>query len=225
MIEIKSVRLDGEFLHQWDKGRSLLVTGFEEGTLVDFVFNLDSEAVPSKVQQGAVSIPNQVLTTAGVLIADFYVDAGSTGSTVFKHNVYVTPRVRPADYVYEPTEVLTWTSLDARLKVLETLGLPKFDASYEQKILYVVDGVVTPLALGPGLVVRTGVLYVTGASPEEREKPVGAVTAEVVDGDLRIYLDDQEVAPVVDAAGDLTWPGLLLTVDADGNGTLTFEEV
>lgn len=86
-------------------------------------------------------------------------------------------------------------------------------------------GTIVPLALGPGLAVRDGVLYVVGASPEEPEKPVGAVTAEVVDGDLRIYLDGQEVAPVVDAAGDLTWPGLLLTVDADGNGTLTFEEV
>lgn len=86
-------------------------------------------------------------------------------------------------------------------------------------------GTIIPLALGPGLVVRDGVLYVVGASPEKPEKPVGAVTTEVVDGDLRIYLDGQEVAPVVDAAGDLTWPGLRLTVDADGNGTLTFEEV
>lgn len=86
-------------------------------------------------------------------------------------------------------------------------------------------GIIIPLALGPGLVVRDGVLYVTGASPEEPEKPVEGVTAEVVDGDLRIYLDGQEVAPVVDAAGDLTWPGLQLTVDADGNGQLTFEEV
>lgn len=86
-------------------------------------------------------------------------------------------------------------------------------------------GTIIPLALGPGLVVRDGVLYVVGASPEEPEKPVGAVTAEVVDGDLRIYLDGQEVAPVVDAAGDLTWPGLLLTVDADGNGTLAVKEV
>lgn len=223
MIEIKSVRLDGEFLHQWDKGRYLLATGFEEGTLVDFVFNHDSEAVPSKVQQGAVSIPNQVLTTAGVLIAYFYVDAGSTGSTVFKHNVYVTPRVRPADYVYEPTEVLTWTSLDARLKVLETLGLPKFDASYEQKILYVVNGVAVPLALGPGLVVRDGVLYVTGGAGEP-EVPVGAVTTDVVDGDLRVYLDGVEVVPVVDAAGDLTWPGLALVVDEAGDATLKVKE-
>ena len=86
-------------------------------------------------------------------------------------------------------------------------------------------GTIIPLALGPGLVVRDGVLYVTGGSPEEPEKPVGAVTAEVVDGDLRIYLDGQEVAPVVDAAGDLTWPGLRLTVDVDGNGTLAVKEV
>ena len=123
-----------------------------------------------------------------------------------------------------PIRVMVSANKAARLTVPEEM--PPYGAGFEGKLFYGgPGGVVTPLALGPGLSIRDGVLYVTGASPEEPEKPVGTVTAEVVDGDLRIYLDGQEVAPVVDAAGDLTWPGLLLTVDADGNGTLTFEEV
>lgn len=99
-------------------------------------------------------------------------------------------------------------------------------SAYEGMLLYGgPGGEVLPLKLGPGLSIRDGVLYVVGVSPEEPEQPVGVVTTEVVYGDLRIYLDGQKVTPVVDAAGDLTWPGLLLTVDADGNGTLTFKEV
>lgn len=100
--------------------------------------------------------------------------------------------------------------------------LPQLGAEYEGRILFVSGGVVTPLQLGPGLSIRDGVLYVRGASPEE---PVGVITTEVVDGDFRVYLDGVEVAPAVDAAGDLTWPGLLLNVDADGNGTLAIKEV
>ena len=37
-------------------------------------------------------------------------------------------------------------------------------------------GTIIPLALGPGLAVRDGVLYVAGASPEEPEKPVEGVS-------------------------------------------------
>lgn len=119
-----------------------------------------------------------------------------------------------------PIRVMVTANKAARLTVPEEM--PPYGAGFEGKLFYGgPGGVVTPLELGPGLEIRDGVLYITGASPEEPEKPVGAVTAELVDGDLRVYLDGVEIAPVVDAAGNLTWPGLLLTVDADGNGTLT----
>lgn len=123
-----------------------------------------------------------------------------------------------------PIRVMVIADSPARLTVPE--AMPPYGAGFEGRLFYGgPGGVATPLELGPGLEIRDGVLYITGASPEEPEKPVGAVTAELVDGDLRVYLDGVEIAPVVDAAGNLTWPGLLLTVDADGNGTLTLKEV
>lgn len=212
---IKRVKLDGDSLHQWDKGRTLVVSGFDEGTLVDFVLEHSSEVVPSTVRGDAVSIPNQVLTNSGVLVAYFYVDRGATGYTTFKYNVHITPRIKPADYVYEPTEVLTWASLDARLKVLETLGLPKFDASYEQKILYVVGGVVTPLELGPGLEIRNGALTLRFAAGGE-----GVTVDQDEDGLLRVRLDGVEIPMQVDGDGYAYWPGLTASVGADGYITL-----
>ena len=100
---------------------------------------------------------------------------------------------------------------------------PQLGAEFEGLMLFVAGGVVTPLKLGPGLSIRDGVLYVAGGAGEP-EVPVGAVTTEVVDGDLRVYLDGVEVAPVVDASGDLTWPGLALVVDEAGDATLNVKE-
>lgn len=85
------------------------------------------------------------------------------------------------------------------------------------------NGEVLPLKLGPGLSIRDGVLYVAGGSGAP-EVPVGTVTTDVVDGDLRVYLDGVEVVPVVDSAGDLTWPGLALVVDEAGDATLKLKE-
>lgn len=97
-------------------------------------------------------------------------------------------------------------------------------SAYAGKLLYGgPNGEVLPLKLGPGLSIRDGVLYVSGGAGEP-EVPVGTVTTEVVDGDLRVYLDGVEIAPVVDAAGDLTWPGLELVVDEAGDATLKVKE-
>lgn len=57
------------------------------------------------------------------------------------------------------------------------------------------------------------------------ETPEGVVTAQVDDsGALRVYLDGVEVVPVVDAAGDMTWPGLEIVVDEAGDAALKVKE-
>lgn len=101
---------------------------------------------------------------------------------------------------------------------------PALGARFEGLLLYGgPGGVLTPLKLGPGLSIRDGVLYVSGGT-DEPEKPAGVVTAEVdADGALRVYLDGVEVEPVVDDAGDMTWPGLEIVVDESGDATLIKE--
>lgn len=84
------------------------------------------------------------------------------------------------------------------------------------------NGEVLPLKLGPGLSIRDGVLYVSGGggSPEQ------VVTVSVDDGKaLRVWLDGEEIAPVIDEAGALSWPGLDFIIGADGVATLSAKEV
>lgn len=112
----------------------------------------------------------------------------------------------------------------ARLDALEKSGLPALGDAYEGQMLYVSGGVLVPLRLGPGLSIRDGVLYVSGGA-EGPEEAVGTVTASVdEDGGLHVYLDGAEIEPVVDDDGDLTWPGLELVLDENGNATLQVKE-
>ena len=84
------------------------------------------------------------------------------------------------------------------------------------------NGEVLPLKLGPGLSIRDGVLYVSGGggTPEQ------VVTVSVDEGKvLRVWLDGAEVAPAIDEAGALSWPGLNFIIGADGVATLSVKEV
>lgn len=84
------------------------------------------------------------------------------------------------------------------------------------------NGEVLPLKLGPGLSIRDGVLYVTGGSGA----PAQVVTVSVDEGRaLRVWLDGEEVIPVIDEAGSQSWPGLDFIIDADGVATLSVKEV
>ena len=96
-------------------------------------------------------------------------------------------------------------------------------SAYEGMLMYGgPGGEVLPLKLGPGLSIRDGVLYVSGGGgvPEQ------VVTVSVDEGKaLRVWLDGAEVAPAIDEAGALSWPGLDFIIGADGVATLSVKEV
>ncbi len=96
-------------------------------------------------------------------------------------------------------------------------------SAYEGMLLYGgPGGEVLPLKLGPGLSIRDGVLYVTGGGGI----PAQVVTVAVDEGKaLRVWLDGEEVVPVIDEAGSLSWPGLDFIIDAAGVATLSVKEV
>lgn len=94
---------------------------------------------------------------------------------------------------------------------------PVLGAEFEGKLLFGgPGGKVIPLA------VEELKALLGGWTPET---PEGVVTAQADgSGALRVYLDGVEVVPVVDDAGDLTWPGLELVVDEAGDATLKVKE-
>lgn len=111
-------------------------------------------------------------------------------------------------------QVATWPM---RLNVVgpKVLGSPEqwpqLGAEFEGLMLFVSGGVVTPLKLGPGLSIRDGVLYVTGASPEEPEKPVEGVTVTLgEDGTILL-----SCAAELDDGGTITLP-VPVTLTEDG---------
>lgn len=72
-------------------------------------------------------------------------------------------------------------------------------------------GTIIPLALGPGLVVRDGVLTLKVAAGGE-----GVAVDLDANGALRVRLDGVEIPMQVDGDGYAYWPGLTATVGADG---------
>lgn len=109
-----------------------------------------------------------------------------------------------------PIRVNVANNRAARLTVPE--GMPSYGAAFEGKLFYGgPGGVVIPLELGPGLVVRDGVLYVVGASPEEPEKPVEGVSVTLgEDGTILL-----SCAAELDDSGIITLPAPV-TLTEDG---------
>lgn len=201
---------------QWDNKRRLILDGYPEGVVVAYSNECSEKApiVESYSENGVVyaNIPPEIMQEPYSIEADIRQD----GNTLHKTFITLVPGNKPDDYVAEPVEILRYETLAKRIP---------FDASYEGHLLYVSGGVALPLKLGPGLSIRDGVLYVSGGT-DEPETPVGVVTAEVdADGAFRVYLDGEEVVPVVDDAGDMTWPGLEIVVDEAGDATLKVKEV
>lgn len=212
MIRLESGKT---YIWQWDTKQRVILTDIDAGTEVHFS-NCKSKTAPVVLSYAdgdkiVANIPALLMQEALDITAYAY-DSYNTKHCSF---IGVIGRPKPDDYVYEEVEIVRYADLARKIP---------FDESYEGCLLYVVGGVAKPLKLGPGLSIRDGVLYVSGGT-DEPEEPVGVVTAEVDgDGVFRVYLDGVEVAPVVDDAGSLTWPGLSVVVDEDGSMTLVKED-
>lgn len=218
------ILIDGpdQVLYQWDTGQRLRLHGYSTGTRVDFARCNQNKAVSkyAYTEDGAVfcDIPDALLMEPNHLHGYVYVTNGSRGETAREFMFPVIRRPKPEDYV-EPEEVLIWHDLEERISALEKYGLPSFGDEYEGKLLYVVGGALVPLALGPGLAIRNGTLYITGGGGDVET----GITVEADNsGVLRVYSGGEEILPTVDENGVIIWPGVAVSVDA--SGTLIFEE-
>ena len=109
-----------------------------------------------------------------------------------------------------------------QLKVQGAVGkvlgedVPVQQDSFEGRLYYGgPGGTIIPLALGPGLVVRDGVLALQISTGGE-----GVAITVDADGIQHVSLDGVEIPMQVDGDGYAYWPGLTATVGADGLITL-----
>lgn len=133
MASVKSfgvpfVKLIGTSLRQWESGRKLQVNPNSNMkiTRLDFA-NKGSEnavvVIPNEKDGIIVAdIPN-ILLQSGQDIVVFSVNvSGDKTEVIDECIITVKRRPKPDDYVYTETEVLNYTSLDKRIRNIETAG-------------------------------------------------------------------------------------------------------
>lgn len=99
---------------QWDTGQKIKVDGAAK--------ELHYIGIDGAVEVGAdgwAAVPDELLQHSGTLLGWAYL----TDHTIERFAVGVSPRSKPPDYVYTPTEVKTWTELEAKIRELEESGV------------------------------------------------------------------------------------------------------
>ena len=124
-----------ESFYQWDTDQSLETEGVEENQEVHFCHkNEDTVALVCRVRKAdgklIVDVPNELLQTSETITAYVFTMDETGNRTRHSQSFHVLPRVKPADYVYTQTEVLSYQQLDTRLSALEGEGLSKAVADY-----------------------------------------------------------------------------------------------
>ena len=130
MIEL----IDGK-LHQWDTGRKVKVS-LEGKTVSEVHFStiaLENALVVLPYEENGIivaEIPNILLQNKWDICVHVVSTTEDCERTIGKRTFGVCHRPKPEDYVYTETEVLTWESLDERIKNLEK-GIGGADISKE----------------------------------------------------------------------------------------------
>lgn len=113
-------------LYQWDVGVVVDVTD-ENINEVHFSNLRYGVSFNIEVQNGTVTIPPEVLQSGADVFCWAFVRGENGGYTKKEQIFNVEKRPRPADYVYTPTEVLTWEALKQQIEKLEKGTIPTMD--------------------------------------------------------------------------------------------------
>lgn len=118
-----------KYLHQWDLNQTITISEIDVSLTTEIHFSHpdsnEALVVTPSVSNTSITatIPNILLQQAKSVMVFVFQESNSIGSrTVGLHRITVIPRPKPADYVYEETEALTWHALDERIKALEDGG-------------------------------------------------------------------------------------------------------
>lgn len=141
-----------DHLFQWDKGQKVKISG----DIPTVHFKWGNDAVSFDVVDGWVEIAPELTQKPG----DIYLWTYNEDHTLDAARIPVAKRPKPTDYIYTPTEIKTWESLDKRIEALEK---------------------------GGGVAGVTSVNGKTGAVKLTAED-VGAATEEYVDNNSKLFV-------------------------------------
>lgn len=103
-----------DHLYQWDTGQKVKVPG----DIPTVHFKWGNDAVSFDAVDGWVEIPPELTQRQGYILLWAYKE----DHTLDAARIPVERRPKPADYIYTPTEIKTWESLDKRIEALEKGG-------------------------------------------------------------------------------------------------------
>lgn len=125
-----------EFLYQWDIDRKVIITGAALDQEVHFATKDLDEAlvVKPKEENGSLTcnIPNILLQDSKDIIIYLY----DGHKTFFSKTYKIIARKKPADYVYNETEILTYEKLAKELKEMIATRANGIDYSNNKLSLY-----------------------------------------------------------------------------------------
>lgn len=111
---------------QWDTGRKVVIIGDEDicGEAHFCTGGGDPFPVAVRTEDGqrVVDVPDEVLQTAKPFTVYLYHKTDRGGATRYSQRFTIYPRTKPADYIYTPSEKLTWEQLNERIRKLEESG-------------------------------------------------------------------------------------------------------
>lgn len=112
-------------LWQWDLNQQLTVAG--SCTEVHYLDKGSPSTLTVAVKDGKADIPNILLQKAGRLIVYAYIIDAQDHHTKVCETFGITPRPKPAEYVYTETEVKTWNDLQSQIGDLADLATEEKD--------------------------------------------------------------------------------------------------
>ncbi len=119
-----------DHLFQWDQGQKIKIP---DG-VPTVHFKWGNDAVSFEVVDGWVEIPPELTQKAGYILLWTYKE----DHTLDAARIPVERRPKPADYIYTPTEIKTWESLDKRIDALEAANVqPNWDQNDDSAADYV----------------------------------------------------------------------------------------
>ena len=104
-------------VYQWDRG--ITITILEPENVPEVHFKWGGKGVPFAVANQQVEIPPELMQ----LPHDIILWAYMPNHTMDMARIPLEERQKPSDYVYTPTEIKTWETLDARIAALEAANV------------------------------------------------------------------------------------------------------
>lgn len=149
MLKLKDGRKE---LYQWDVGvvGTLTIDGVDEVHFSNLRYGVSFNI---RVVDNKIEFPPEVLQSGADIFCWAFVREQNGGYTKKEQTFNVEKRPRPADYVYEPTEILSWETLKKEIE--------KLDENTDKAIADLEKGTIKELDVVDLITCESGV-YLTG---------------------------------------------------------------